>query len=106
MQSVDVFGSGRIGFVKVNITAYEVATGNRVPGILFLRGGSVAVLPLIVTEDGELSTIICRQMSVAFGYPTLGCPSGMLDGDGDFVGKAVQEVREETGIELADACAA
>lgn len=100
VQSVDVFGNGRIGFVKCKVDAREVATDNPMHTVLFLRGGSVAVLPLIVTEQGELFTLVCRQMSVAAGYPTIGCPSGMLDGDGNFAGKAAAEVREETGIYL------
>lgn len=43
IQAVDIFGQGRIGFVKFKA---EVSNGNgeKLPGSVFLRGGSVGML--------------------------------------------------------------
>lgn len=43
IQSVDIFGSGKLGFVKLKA---EVSNdnGEKLPGSVFLRGGSVAMM--------------------------------------------------------------
>ena len=45
IQSVDFFGGGRIGFIKLQA---EVSNddGEKLPGSVFLRGGSVAMMVL------------------------------------------------------------
>ncbi len=72
--------------------------GVRVPGIVFLRGGAVAILVLLACED-KTFILLCRQPRVPVGsvsFPEI--PAGMLDGDGKFAGVAAKELEEETGL--------
>ena len=95
LQSVDFFGP-RVGFVK--FIADASWCGARVPGIVFLRGGAVSVLPLLVCS-GERWVVCARQPRLAVGSGGfLELPAGMLDDCGSFIGVAAKELAEETGI--------
>ncbi|KAI4327043.1 hypothetical protein L6164_019546 [Bauhinia variegata] len=99
IQGVDMFGK-RIGFLKFKADIFDKETGSKVPGIVFARGPAVAVLILLESE-GETYAILTEQVRVPVGRTILELPAGMLDDDkGDFVGTAVREVEEETGIRL------
>ncbi|KAJ1652242.1 hypothetical protein IWQ61_007375, partial [Dispira simplex] len=52
IQSVDRFGKGAIGFIKFQVHAHYVSSGASLPGIVFMRGGSIAIL-LILQADEE-----------------------------------------------------
>jgi len=97
LQSVDFFGP-RVGFVK--LLADATFNGARVPGVVFLRGGAVSVLPLLLCE-GERWAVCARQPRLAVGAHFLELPAGMLDDGGSFVGVAAKELAEETGITIA-----
>ncbi|OIW09832.1 hypothetical protein TanjilG_20539 [Lupinus angustifolius] len=100
IQGVDMFGK-RIGFLKFKADIIDKETGNKIPGIVFARGPAVAVLILLESE-GETYAILTEQARVPVGKIILELPAGMLDDDkGDFVGTAVREVEEETGIKLS-----
>ncbi|KAJ4831664.1 Nudix hydrolase 14, chloroplastic [Turnera subulata] len=99
VQGVDMFGQ-RIGFLKFKAEILDKETGKKVPGIVFARGPAVAVLILLDSGD-ETYTVLTEQVRVPTGKLVLELPAGMLDDDkGDFVGTAVREVEEETGIHL------
>ncbi|WCJ26090.1 hypothetical protein M5689_007935 [Euphorbia peplus] len=99
VQGVDMFGQ-RIGFVKFKADIVDKATGSKVPGIVFARGPAVTVLILLESE-GDTYAVLTEQVRVPTGRLVLELPAGMLDDDkGDFVGTAVREVEEETGIHL------
>lgn len=90
VTDVDYFGP-RVGFLKFK--ADVDFHGVRVPGIVFLRGGAVAVL-VIVRCEGERFVVCCRQPRVPCGQSAfLEIPAGMLDGSGKFAGVAAKEVR-------------
>ncbi|ORX70990.1 hypothetical protein DL89DRAFT_210142, partial [Linderina pennispora] len=108
IQGIDLFGSGKIGFIKFVADAQH-ATGQRVPGIVFMRGGSVSMLIILRTEKGPrvpsfqdhssyvLLTEQARMPVANFQMREL--PAGMLDGEtGEFAGTAAKEIREETGL--------
>jgi len=97
IQSVDMFGP-RIGFVKVKGEVYD-KEGTLIPGIAFLRGGSVAIL-VVLNCNGQRYTVLTNQARVPIGQYALEIPAGMLDGDGDFAGVAAKELKEETGITI------
>jgi len=99
LQSVDMFGP-RVGFLKFVATA--TFAGKPVPGVVFLRGGAVAVLP-VLRCGGERWVVCCRQPRLAVGRHYLEIPAGMLDGSGAFAGVAAKELKEETGIEITEA---
>lgn len=97
VQSVDFFGP-RVGFLKLLATATR--GGLPVPGVVFLRGGAVAVLPILSCR-GARFVVCCRQPRLAVGAGAfLEIPAGMLDGSGRFASVAAAEMREETGIEM------
>ncbi|XP_052111831.1 nudix hydrolase 14, chloroplastic-like [Arachis duranensis] len=94
IQGVDMFGK-RIGFLKFKADIYKP-----VPGIVFARGLAVTVL-ILLESDGETYAVLTEQARVPTGRIILELPAGMLDDDkGDFVGTAVREVEEETGIKF------
>lgn len=67
---------------------------------MFARGPAVAVL-ILLDSEGETYAVLTEQARVPVGRLVLELPAGMLDDDkGDFVGTAVREVEEETGIHL------
>ncbi|XLR50769.1 hypothetical protein HN51_001479 [Arachis hypogaea] len=99
IQGVDMFGK-RIGFLKFKADIYDKQMGKKVPGIVFARGPAVTVL-ILLESDGETYAVLTEQARVPTGRIILELPAGMLDDDkGDFVGTAVREVEEETGIKL------
>lgn len=109
VQSVDWFGSGekkRLGFIKLqaNITNDE---GAYLPGAVFMRGGSIAMLVILQPDDvpaGEETdkhVLLVVQPRIAAG--SLGfveVPAGMLDDSGTFAGGAAKEIEEETGLKV------
>ncbi|XP_059644817.1 nudix hydrolase 14, chloroplastic isoform X2 [Cornus florida] len=99
IQGVDMFGK-HVGFLKFKADVIDKETGNKVPGIVFARGPAVAVL-ILLDSEGETYAVLTEQARVPVGRLILELPAGMLDENkGDFVGNAVREVEEETGIRL------
>ncbi|XP_066376228.1 nudix hydrolase 14, chloroplastic-like [Miscanthus floridulus] len=99
IQGVDMFGK-RVGFLKFKADIVDEETRTKVPGIVFARGPAVAVL-IILESKGETYAVLTEQVRVPVGKFLLELPAGMLDDEkGDFVGTAVREVEEETGIKL------
>ncbi|KAI8323764.1 hypothetical protein GQ54DRAFT_239020, partial [Martensiomyces pterosporus] len=112
IQSVDEFGSGKIGFVKFAVDARLLPGGRRVPGVVFMRGGAVAVLIVLRTHKTEASkrvpshmdedsyVLLTEQPRVPVPhFRMLELPAGMLDGQtGQFAGAAAREIQEETGL--------
>lgn len=100
IQSVDWFGD-KIGFVKL---AAKIQNGKTdLPGIAFLRGGSVAVLMVLRPEGtkDERYVVMTEQPRIPAGsLRFLEIPAGMLDGQKGFTGKAANEIEEETGIKI------
>ncbi|CAD0099329.1 unnamed protein product, partial [Aureobasidium mustum] len=92
IQSVDFFGGERIGFIKFKA---EVSNdnGEKFPGSVFLRGGSVAMLHVILTVQPRIPA-----GSLCFSE----LPAGMLDDAGTFSGGAAKEIEEETGLKIKE----
>ncbi|PGH13928.1 hypothetical protein AJ79_03343 [Helicocarpus griseus UAMH5409] len=104
IQAVDFFGGGRLGFLKLKA---EVSNdhGEKLPGSVFLRGGSVAMLLILQPNDTRspsdsdryaILTIQPRIPAGSLGFPEI--PAGMLDDRGTFAGGAAKEIQEETGL--------
>jgi len=98
IQSVDFFGP-RVGFLKFSADISN-ANGETLPGIVFLRGGSVAMLMILRPSDSrnERWVIMTQQARIPAGsltFPEI--PAGMLDDD-SFKGAAAKEIEEETGL--------
>jgi ADP-sugar diphosphatase len=107
IQSVDFFSNQRLGFLKLkaNISNDE---GEHLPGSVFMRGGSVAMLIILKPSDhnpsaeAEEYTILTIQPRIPAGSLAFTeLPAGMLDDDGSFAGAAAKEIQEETGLEIS-----
>ncbi|PKA58013.1 Nudix hydrolase 14, chloroplastic [Apostasia shenzhenica] len=98
IQAVDMFGN-RVGFLKFKAEVFDNQTGMKVPGIVFARGLSVAVLILLESE-GETNVVLTEQVRVPVGKLILELPAGMVDDGVNLVGSAIREVEEETSINL------
>ncbi|KAJ2158893.1 hypothetical protein GGF46_003438 [Coemansia sp. RSA 552] len=109
IQSVDEFRSGKVGFLKFTTDATHQPEGRQVPGIVFLRGGAVAMLiilrtpksprtPLPSCQDTDF-VVLTEQPRIAVPHFHLReLPAGMLDSSGEFSGTAAREIHEETGL--------
>jgi 8-oxo-dGTP pyrophosphatase MutT (NUDIX family) len=91
----------RIGFMTIkSVTRLMGEHGTALPGIAFLRGGSVAML-VVLRCEGRKHVLLVKQPRVAVGRSALvELPAGMLDGDGNFAGVAAKEMREEAHIDF------
>ena len=104
IQSVDRFGE-KLGFVKLKALVQNEARPNKkvstLPGIVFLRGGSVAMLMILRPSDSntERWVIMTEQPRIPSGsLRFLEIPAGMIDDNSTFRGAAANEIREETGL--------
>ncbi|KAJ5689431.1 hypothetical protein N7462_003823 [Penicillium macrosclerotiorum] len=104
IQAVDRFGGGRLGFVKLKAEVSNGA-GERLPGSVFLRGGSVGILLILQPDDvptsqeEEKRAILTVQPRIPAGVLAFSeIPAGMLDDGGTFAGSAAKEIQEETGL--------
>ena len=106
IQSVDFFGGGRIGFIKLKA---DVTNDNneKLPGSVFLRGGSVGVMLILQPDDAPQNSEMDKQVILtiqpripagSLALPEL--PAGMLDDSGTFSGGAAKEIEEETGLKI------
>ncbi|KAB2109042.1 hypothetical protein AG0111_0g3488 [Alternaria gaisen] len=103
IQSVDYFGPVKLGFVKLTSELRNQKNDKKLPGIAFLRGGSVAVLMVLRPVDSrdERWVVMTEQPRVPAGsLRFVEIPAGMLDDAGDFSGQAAKEIEEETGFKL------
>jgi len=102
IQSVDYFSPTRIGFIKLSAVVRN-EKGETLPGIVFLRGGSVAILMILRPRDSKTErwVIMAEQPRIPVGsLAFMEIPAGMLDNEGTFVGAAAKQIKEETGLKI------
>jgi ADP-sugar diphosphatase len=102
IQSFDKHPKGHLLFVKLNA---EISNedGEKLPGIAFLRGGSVAVLMIVRPSDSpdERYVIMTEQARIPAGSLCFKeIPAGMIDAEENFAGAAAKEIEEEVGLKL------
>lgn len=86
----------RVRFIKFR--ADLVLDGMKMRQVVFMRGGSVAILVVLVCE-GEEHALLTRQARFAAGFSDfLEIPAGTLENDGTVAVAAVRELYEETDI--------
>lgn len=111
VQSVDYFPPdpkfpnkpAKLGFVKISA---DVRNENReyLPGIAFLRGGSVAMLMILRPSDSKTErwVVMTEQARIPAGsLRFMEIPAGMID-KGTFIGAAAKEIKEETGLQVKE----
>lgn len=107
IQSFDLFGGNRLGFLKVTADVSNAA-GEKLPAAALLRGPSVAMLTMLIPDDIEPSseeryvvlTVQPRVPAGSLGFVEL--PAGMVDDAGSFKGAAAKEMEEELGITISE----
>jgi len=106
IQTVDFFGGSGVGFIKLKA---EVSNdnGEKLPGSVFLRGGSVGMMLILQPDDvpenteDEKQVILTLQPRIPAGsLAMVEFPAGMLDDSGTFSGGAAKEIEEETGLKI------
>jgi ADP-sugar diphosphatase len=105
IQSVDRFGPTKIGFVKL-FADIRNDNGDFLPGVVFLRGGSVAILMILRPRDSENErwVIMTEQARIPAGSLSfMEIPAGMLDDKDNFAGAAAKEIMQETGFKIPSA---
>jgi hypothetical protein len=102
IYNVTVFDDGKIGFMTIE--ALMKKNDKSLNRVIFLRGGSVAVLMILRPKDArnERYVILTEQPRIgACSTAFLEIPAGMLDDkSGDVIGKAMQEIEEETSLRV------
>ncbi|KAF2794386.1 nudix hydrolase 14 [Melanomma pulvis-pyrius CBS 109.77] len=108
VQSIVRFGPDKVGFIKIQATIKN-ERGEWIPGAVFLRGGSVAMLMILQPDDAKASTeddkwvILTVQPRVAAGSLAFAeIPAGMIDNSNSFTGTAANEIAEETDIKVME----
>ncbi|KAJ5191221.1 uncharacterized protein N7498_010206 [Penicillium cinerascens] len=106
IQSIDRFGGGRLGFVKLKADVSN-GSGETLPGSVFLRGGSVGMLLILQPDDipanqekGKSAILTIQPRIPAGSLAFAEIPAGMLDDSGTFAGGAAKEIEEETGLSV------
>lgn len=102
IQSFDRKPNRSIIFIKLNATIKN-GKGEQLPGIVFLRGGSVAVLMIIRPTDSpdERYVIMTEQARIPAGSLCFKeIPAGMIDAEKNFAGVAANEIEQEVGLKL------
>ncbi|KAJ6257462.1 hypothetical protein Dda_7247 [Drechslerella dactyloides] len=100
------FSSTKIGFVMLNAVVRDAEDKTSLPGVVLLRGASVAILPLlhpIDTPKDNLYAILTLQPRIPGATTSMAeIPAGMLDDSGSFAGAAAKELEEEVGITISE----
>jgi 8-oxo-dGTP pyrophosphatase MutT (NUDIX family) len=107
IQSFDLFGGSRLGFIKL-VAEVTNSARQRLPGAVFLRGPSVAMLVFLIPDDAprearreDRHVLLTVQPRIAAGsLAFVELPAGMVDEVGNFAGTAAREIREELGLEI------
>ncbi|KAL8386810.1 hypothetical protein RB595_010369 [Gaeumannomyces hyphopodioides] len=105
VQSFDLFGGSRVGFLKLTADVSNGA-GESLPGAVFLRGPSVAMMVVLLPDDAPAGTderyvLMTVQPRVAAGSLAFAeLPAGMVDDEGQFAGTAAREIKEELGLDI------
>lgn len=100
IQSVDMFGKN-VGFIKLKATASR--QGKSIPGIVFIRGDSVGIYVQIINKKNknEKWVLMTQQARLPIGRGGyLEICAGMMDEDGNFKGKAAEELKEELNLNI------
>lgn len=104
IHSVHVFANGKIGFMTIEaFFERETELPKYLDRVVFLRGGSVAMLMILRPRDSpnERYVIMTEQPRIgACSMSFLEIPAGMLDDSPEVKGKVLEEIKEETGFTI------
>ena len=106
-----MFGPKTVGFVFLNMDCVHRATGKKLPGVIFFRGGAVSAIVIIHnSETNQKHWAKVRQTRVPKGDEIDEAPAGMLDSEVDpdtqqqiikgMKGPMINELKEEIGVDV------
>jgi 8-oxo-dGTP pyrophosphatase MutT (NUDIX family) len=94
--------NGEVLFSTLLLDA-DTPEGDKIPPICFLKGEVVCILICLIDEkSNEKYLLLVKQRRIAEGGYTYEHTAGMVDGILKPEAISVQEVREETGIEISE----
>lgn len=93
IHKVFMFGN-RVGFIIVETKAKY--NNKPVPGIVFLRGDSVSIMPILKCNGKEYTTIVTEPRIPVGNNSQKALPAGMVDND-TVICAALKELSEEIG---------
>ena len=96
IQSVDMFGKN-VGFIKLKADVVDRTDGGFIPGIVFMRGDSVAILVVLECDAKEYAVLAVQPRVPSGLFASREVLAGMLDSGGSFAGVAAKELCEEGG---------
>lgn len=99
----DIKGVKRVLFIKLFAQVTTESGREFLPGVVFLRGGSVAILMIVRPTDAPLEryVIMTEQARIAAGSLSfMEIPAGMLDDERNIKSAALREIQEEVGFDL------
>ncbi len=99
IQAVNMFGP-RVGFLMFKADAVD-AEGRMLPGVVFMRGGCVAILPVLICNGVQYAVMTVQPRLPTGQFDFVEIPAGMLDGSGNFIGVAAKELEEELKLNVA-----
>ncbi|MFT6205796.1 MAG: ADP-sugar diphosphatase [Spirosomataceae bacterium] len=93
--------NGEVLFSLLTLDA-ETPEGDKIPPVCFLKGEVVSMLVCLIDEKTkDKYLLLVKQRRIAEGGYTYEHPAGMVDGTQTPLEIAVQEIREETGLEIS-----
>jgi ADP-sugar diphosphatase len=94
--------NGEVLFSLLMLDA-ETPEGDKIPPICFLKGEVVCIAIILIDKDSkEKFLLLVKQRRIVEGGFTYEHPAGMVDADASPLQIAVQEVKEETGIQVKE----
>jgi ADP-sugar diphosphatase len=91
-----MFGK-KVGFIKFKANVVDAATKQPLPGIVFMRSDTVAILVVLECEGKEYVVLAVQPRLPTGTFDFVEVLAGMLDDSGSFVGIAAKELSEESG---------
>ena len=104
LKGVFMFGKA-VGFVFMCTETYDKKTGKQLPGVVFLRGDSVAILMILVDDvTGDKYVAYTIQPRVASAESAMiEITAGMVDENTHmFKSVATKELKEELDVDIID----
>lgn len=99
VQSVTRRRDGGLLFATISADVID-DEGHTVPGVVFLRGDAVAVLPVVLCDNEKYVVLVEQARFPAGQYASCEIPAGMQDDADDIRVVAVRELEEETGLSV------
>lgn len=100
IQAVNIFAGPRVGFVMFKADVVD-ANDRFVPGVVFMRGGAVAILPVLICNGTQHAVLAVQPRLPTGRFDFVEIPAGMLDDSGNFYGPAADLLKDELNMTVA-----